>query len=137
MVVFLTDSELRDNLQDESEEPLLWRKKGCQVASKVGVRTARLPTVWRWNSFLFGHCGRAMFLLVVQLGVNMDIDISCQLVRWSFVVVGIELVSTSIITGPTVFRTDVRLQIEYVLKIVATQHLETSSRLREWRKVLQ
>lgn len=62
MVVFLTDSELRDNLQDESEEPLLWRKKGCEVASKVGARTAQLPTVLCFlvgdgvRSLLMEHC---------------------------------------------------------------------------------
>ncbi|CAB1096844.1 unnamed protein product [Ectocarpus sp. CCAP 1310/34] len=44
VVVFLTDSELRDNLQDESEEPLLWRKKGCQVASKPAATSSLRPS---------------------------------------------------------------------------------------------
>ncbi|CAM9886809.1 unnamed protein product [Ectocarpus fasciculatus] len=44
MVVFLTDSELRDNLQDESEEPLLWRKKGCQVAPKPAATPSSRPS---------------------------------------------------------------------------------------------
>ncbi|CBJ27197.1 expressed unknown protein [Ectocarpus siliculosus] len=44
IVVFLTDSELRDNLQDESEEPLLWRKKGCQVASKPAATSSPRPS---------------------------------------------------------------------------------------------
>ncbi|CAM9249559.1 unnamed protein product [Ectocarpus sp. 4 AP-2014] len=44
IVVFLTDSELRDNLQDESEEPLLWRKRGCQVASKPAATTSPRPS---------------------------------------------------------------------------------------------
>lgn len=33
MVVFLNESEVQDDWQEE--EPLLWRKKGCEVAGEV------------------------------------------------------------------------------------------------------
>eukprot|EP00903_Cladosiphon_okamuranus_P009638 g9171.t1 len=39
VVVILSSNQVRDDLQDDWEEPMLWRKKGCDVAPGPGIPT--------------------------------------------------------------------------------------------------